>query len=237
MCMPIRIGHRGAAGTHPENTMSAFRQAVAVGAQGIELDVHLTADRQVVVIHDPFLDRTTDTEARVGDLTLAQIQQVDAGAWKGEPFKGERVPSLVDVFQWAPPGLQLYVELKGGSSVYPGIEELLLELIDAHGVRDRVQFSSFDHDGLSRLRELDSTIPIGMLYNWLDDNDDPVAKALAHKFSALHPSHKLVTPELVAKAHAAGLTVIAWAPNEPADIARMKECGVDGIMSDYPERL
>lgn len=236
--MPLRIGHRGAAGTHPENTMASFRQAVALGAQGIEFDVHLTADGQVAVIHDPFLDRSTNREGRVGDLTLAEIQQADAGAWKGEQFAGERVPSLVEFFHWAPPDLQLFLELKGGSSVYPGIEALLLELIDAHGVRERIQISSFDHDGLKRFRELDPTIQLGMLYNgYFDETLDPVNWAVEQKFNAIHPDHRLVTPELVARAHAAGLAVNVWTANEPADIARMKECGVDGIMSDYPDRL
>lgn len=233
--MSLRIGHRGAAGTYPENTMASFRRAVELGAQGIEFDVHLTADGRVVVIHDPFLDRTTSGTGRVGDLTLSELQELDAGAWKGGQFAGEWPPSLDELFQWAPPDLQLFVEVKGGSDVYPGIEQILLDMIADYNVRERVQFSSFDHEALRRLRALDPTVPIGMLY--VGELPDAVAQALAMGANALHPKHTDVTPELVAQAHAAGLTVNTWTVNQPEDITRIRACGVDGIMSDFPERL
>ncbi|HEY8348030.1 MAG TPA: glycerophosphodiester phosphodiesterase [Symbiobacteriaceae bacterium] len=233
--MVLRIGHRGASGTHPENTLVAFRQAVALGADGIECDVQRTRDGHLVVIHDPTLDRTTTLTGLVKDRTLAELRQADAGRWKGPQFAGERVPLLREVLREMPGHLKLFLELKAGSLHYPGIEEDLLRLLQEEDALDRVQVSSFDHHALLRLHQMAPQLPLGMLYvcNLLD----PVGMARAVGATALHPRFEWVTPELVQEAHAAGMQVYTWTVNDPAWIAQMKRCGVDGIMSDFPDRI
>lgn len=229
---PLRIGHRGAAGRAPENTLASFRMARELGCDAVELDVHRSADGHLVVIHDPWLDRTTAGRGLVRDLTLAQIQQWDAGSWYAPPFAGEQVPTLAAVLAATEP-MRLFIELKAGSIHYPGIEEDLLRLIAA--ARGRVQVSSFDHQALRRLRDLSADLPLGMLYE--GNPLDPVAMARQIGATAIHPYWAFVTPQLVAAAHAAGLECHVWTVNRPEFVAMMIACGVDGIISDTPEIL
>ncbi|HEY3367260.1 MAG TPA: glycerophosphodiester phosphodiesterase [Symbiobacteriaceae bacterium] len=233
--MPLRIGHRGASGTHPENTLAAFRRAVELGVQGIEFDVHRTADGELVVMHDPMVDRTTAGTGLIMTMTLAQIKSLEAGAWKGPEFAGEPVPTLREVIRATPADLLLFCELKAGSIHYPGIEQDLLALIEAEGARSRFQISSFDHKALKQIHELSPTMPLGMLYE--ENLLDPISMARAIGATALHPAWMWVTPELVKEAHAAGLTVNTWVVDLPPFIDMMKGAGVDGIMSNYPDRL
>lgn len=232
---PLRIGHRGAAGTHPENTLASFRQAVALGVDGIEFDVQRTRDGHLVVLHDPTLDRITNLHGLVRDLTLEEVRRADAGSWKGPQFAGERVPTLEEVIRKLPKSLLLFLELKAGSLHYPGIEEQLLRVLQEEGALGRTQVSSFDHQALHRLHQLAPDLPLGMLYTC--NLMDPVGLAEAVGARALHPAFLWVTPELVARAHAAGLQVIAWTVNQPAFVQQMKACGVDGIISDFPDRI
>lgn len=231
--MTLRIGHRGASGTAPENTLVSFQRAKELGAEGVEFDVHRTRDGHLVVIHDPDLARTTDGQGLIRSLTLEEIRAVDAGAWKDEAFRGERVPTLAELVE-AYPDL-LFLELKAGSTHYPGIEADVVRVLRETGALARTQVSSFDHKALLLLHQLEPTLATAMLHscNLLD----PVGMAQALGCTALHPSWHWVTPEYVAEAHAAGLQVNTWTVNEPWLIAHMRALGVDGIMSDYPERL
>lgn len=233
--MTLRIGHRGAAGTHPENTMVSFHRAVELGAHGVEFDVHRTMDGQLVVIHDAAVDRTTNGSGLVMAMSLAEIQALDAGVKKGAEYAGERVPTLRALIRETPPELFLFLELKAGSVHYPGIEEEILAVLREEGAMNRVQISSFDHQGLKRIHQLEPGLPLGMLFasNLLD----PVALAREIGCDAIHPPWEWVTEEMVEKAHAAGLKVNTWTVNHPFAIARVKHLGVDGIMSDFPDRL
>lgn len=234
--MPMKIGHRGAAGHAPENTLASFRRALEMGCAGIEFDVHRSRDGHLVVIHDPFLERTTNLKGIARDLTLAEIRTADAGAWRGAEFQGEQVPTLEEVIALtAPAGTRLFIEMKAGSLHYSGIEADLVKLIGRLGCRDRVSISSFDHHGLRRVRELDPEVEIGMLYEC--NPLDPIGMARAIGATALHPSWHFVTPELVQSAHRAGLAVYVWTVNQPEVVAMMRAAGVDGIMTDYPELL
>lgn len=229
----LRIAHRGAAGTYPENTLASFRRAMEIGVDGVETDVHRTKDGHLVIIHDPLVDRTTNGTGLVRDLTLEQIKALDAGSWKGSQFAGERIPTLREFIREVP--CMLFLELKYGSIHYPGIEEELLNVIHEEGARGRVQISSFDHKALKHIHELDPAMPLGMLYG--DNLLNPVALAREVGAEALHPSFDWVTPQFVAEAHAAGLKINTWVANWPWAIAMLKQVGVDGIMSDFPERL
>lgn len=233
--MPLRIGHRGAAGTHPENTMVSFRRAMELGVDGVEFDVHRTLDGHLVVIHDPTVDRTTNGTGMVMAMTLDEIRALDAGVTKGAEFAGERVPTLRELIRSTPGELRLFLELKAGSIHYPGIEEDLLAILQEEGAMGRVQVSSFDHHALKRLHDLEPGLPLGMLVS--ENLLDPVSMALELGCEAIHPRWEWVTKEMVEQAHAAGLKVNTWTVNHPFLVARMKHLGVDGIMSDYPDLL
>src|SRR5205814_5101727 len=150
------IAHRGASGTHPENTLAAFRRAVELGADMIELDVQLTRDGEVVVFHDATLERTTDGAGAVSDRTLAEIRRLDAGAWFGPAFRGTRVPTLAEVL--AAVGLPVNVELKPVGD--DGLEARALAVVESAGALARVVFSSFDAGALERLRACAAGAPL-----------------------------------------------------------------------------
>lgn len=233
--MTMRIGHRGAAGTAPENTLASVRRALEIGVDAVEFDVHRTRDGELVVIHDPTLDRTTTGTGWVRDHTAAAIRQLDAGAWKGAAHAGERVPTLAEWVAAVPAPMPLFLELKIGSFMYPGIEADLSRFIRAHGLAGRIQISSFDHEALGRLRELLPEVPTGILYDARPL--DAIGLARDCGATALHPMWLYVTPADVAAAHAAGLQVNVWTPNNPHALAYCQGLGVDGIITDYPERL
>lgn len=231
--MTLRIGHRGAAGTAPENTLVSFRRAKELGAQAVEFDLHRTKDGHLVVIHDPTLERTTTGAGLVRELTLAEIRQADAGVKKGDQFRGERVPTLAELIE-AYPDL-LFLELKAGSVHYPGIEEEIVGLLRETGAYSRTQISSFDHHALRRIRELAPDLPTGLLHscNLLD----PAGVARAAGCTALHPTWHWATPAYMTQARAAGLEVNVWTVNDPGAVDLMLAVGADGIISDYPELL
>jgi glycerophosphoryl diester phosphodiesterase len=233
--MTLRIGHRGAAGTYPENTMVSFRRALELGCDGIEFDVHRSADGELVVIHDAMVNRTTNGTGLVMMKSLAELKSLDAGSWKGEQFRGERIPTLREVIHGTPDSFQLFLELKAGSIHYPGIEEELIALLRAERVLHRVQISSFDHHALKRIHDLAPEIPLGVLF--AENLLDPCALAQQIGAEALHPTWEWTTPRLVEQAHAAGLKVNVWTVNMPEAIQMMLALGVDGIMTDFPERL
>lgn len=233
--MTLKIGHRGAAGTHPENTMASFLRAAELGCDGVEFDIHRTSDGEIIVIHDATLERTTNGTGLVRSKTLAEIKQVDAGSWKGAAFAGERVPTLREVIRGTAPTFQLFVEMKAGSVHYPGIEEQILELLREEGALQRSQISSFDHHALRRLRELSPDVELGMLFS--ANVLDPVGMARECGASALHPFWQWASPAMLEQARAARMKVNVWTVNEPPYIGMMKALGVDGIMSDFPDRL
>ncbi len=220
--------HRGASGHAPENTLAAFALAADLGADGVELDVQLSADGQVVVIHDETLDRTTNGQGAVKDFTAGQLAAVDAG-------KGEHIPLLDEVFSLLKPTrLVINVELKNSIELYLGIEPLVVDLISAYGLQERVVVSSFNHYSLVAVREL-APLPLGVLST--DLMYEPWKYAQTVGATALHPHWKLLQlPGYVEQAHAAGLRVHPWTVNEPDDIAWVITKGADALITNYPDR-
>jgi len=226
------IAHRGASGTCPENTLVAFRRAAELGAHMIELDVQLTRDHEVVVMHDWTLDRTTDGTGAVGAFTFAELQCLDAGVWFDARFRGERVPSLAEVL--AAVALPVNVELKPVGD--DGLVERALAVVDAAAAGARVVFSSFDASSLVRLRGRAPGARIGVLWE-----DAPIDEAvrLAERVGArtLHVRKDAITAAVVAAARAGGLGVLGWTVNDPRDYDRLDAAGVDGVFTDFPERF
>lgn len=224
--MTMRIGHRGAAGHKPENTLGSMRKALEFGVDGIEFDIHRTKDGVLVVIHDPTVDRTTNGKGAVGAMTLAELQALDAG-------EGERIPTLDELVATVPAPVKLFLEMKAGSEFYPGIEEQVAQFLQERDLVDRTNVSSFDHHLLLRLRQLLPTLETGMLY--AGRPIDPVAMARACGATAIHSNWHYTDLAMVAAAHAAGLTVNVWTPNTAQAVDQCYSLGVDGIISDHPE--
>jgi glycerophosphoryl diester phosphodiesterase len=231
---PLVIAHRGASGTCPENTMAAFRRALEVGAHMIELDVQLTRDDAVVVLHDDTLDRTTTGLGPIGALTLARVRELDAGAWFGAAFRGERVPTLDEVLAAIP--LPMNVELKPVGPVAIPLVERTLAAVEAAGALDRIVFSSFDRAAVEALRAAAPAAVIGVLWS-----TDPVPAGLAFArrvgARALHLRKEAATPAAIAAAVGAGLETRVWTVNRQDEFARLVADGASGIFTDYPERF
>jgi glycerophosphoryl diester phosphodiesterase len=229
---PLVIAHRGASGTAPENTLAAFRRAAALGADMIELDVQLSRDRAVIVLHDATLDRTTDGTGPAGARTLAELTALDAGAWFAPAFAGERIPTLAQVL--AAVRLPLNVELKAGGG--RRLVEETLRVVEAAGACDRVVFSSFDGRLLEWVRTCSAKAECAVL--WLHPElDDALRLAERVGARALHLRKDVVSHARVAIARRAGLAVRAWTVNDTAELRLLEDAGVSGIFTDYPERF
>jgi glycerophosphoryl diester phosphodiesterase len=228
------VGHRGAMGYCPENTLVSFARAAELGADWIELDVHLTRDGQLAVIHDELVDRTTDGQGLVGSFTMAELQALDAGRWFGPAFAGARVPSLADVLSWARAcGAVLDIEIKNAPIFYPNIEEHVVKTLDQHAMSEQVIVSSFDHPAVARVKALDARIVTGVLF--AARPVDPCALARAAHADVLLPHWAYVTPADVVEAHAAGLFVGAWATSDPKVVRSLAAANVDAVASNHPD--
>lgn len=223
---PLVIAHRGGAGLAPENTLTAFRQAVKLGADAIELDVQLSRDGQVVVIHDERLERTTDGTGWVGDHTLAELRRLDAG--------GEPLPLLAEVLEVVPESVGLNVEFKNGCYPYPGLVEKTLSVL-AKRDPDSVLLSCFDHQVLAEAGRSGWKGPLGALVGHLNlDLWDELARL---GVVSLHPDLGLCRPALIAEAHRRGLAVFPWTARTPLEHQLLVEAGVDGVITDRPDLL
>jgi len=234
---PLIIAHRGFRAKYPENTLAAFRAAEAAGAHALELDVTLTRDRRVVVIHDDAVDRTTDGGGPVADFTLEELKRLDAGAWFDPRFAGERIPTLAEVFDAVGEEMGINIEIKGGA-VEPdfpsdAVERQVARLISERDARRRVLVSSFDPDALIRVRELDAQCRIGLLADDPVTNDDLALCRRLDAFS-LNPDHRNVDKAGMDRLRGAGFRVFPYTVNDPMEIERLLDLGVDGVITDDP---
>ena len=231
------IAHRGASGHAPENTMAAFRRAVELGATFLETDLQITRDARIIAIHDFTLDRTTNGKGQVHLLTLEEIRALDAGGWFGSgasPFSGERVPTLDEILDFAERNdVIFYLEIKSGPAW--GVEHAVVAAIRDRNASARVVILSFDPAALDLVHRLDSALMTGLLCE--HPSNDLVERTVRAGARQLVARGDLITPEMVKKAHHAGLQVVAWTINETEQIQRLIAAGVDGIISDYPDRV
>lgn len=221
------FGHRGARGHEPENTVRSVRRALELGADGIEVDVYYV-DGRLVVIHDDTLDRTTNGTGPVMEKTFTQLRSLDAG-------QGEKIPTLEEIFEAVNRRALINVELKGPGTAAP-VAALIGEYERQRGWRPRdFLVSSFEHAQLEEMRKLRPEIRLGALFE--EPLPDLVARAERLGAWSLHVGRELVTPELVDEAHGHGLRVFVFTINEPHEMARLCALGVDGIFTDYPDRV
>ncbi len=227
------VGHRGAAGLAPENTMPSFELARSLGVDAIELDVHVSRDGALIVMHDETVDRTTNGHGRIADLSLAEIQALDASGRKGTDQTPVRVPTLDQVLAWARGKNRLVIELKGID--HPEIVARTIDTLREYRMLDQVMLISFDHHALREARLLCSDIWTGCLY--VGRVADVVGLAGSCGADAICPTLALVHPDDVAVAHDAGLAVCVWTVNDPHAIRYARRLGVDSITSDFPDRV
>ena len=219
----ILTGHRGAAKLEPENTLLSIQKAIDLDVDQIEIDVHLTRDQHLVVIHDTTVDRTTDGQGAIADFTLAEIKQLDAG-------KGERIPTLQEVIDLVRGKVVLQIELKG-----PDTAEPVIQAVKQNDLENGVLLTSFVHERLREARRLNPTLRLGAL--WGDPPPDACEQAIDIGAEAIHIQHLNINPELVQKAHAHGLKIRAWNPDTVEEIQRVVDLGVDAIGSNRPDLL
>lgn len=224
---PMCIGHRGARGLAPENTLSSVRAALAAGADAIEVDVW-QVDGELVVIHDQRVDRTTSGMGYVQDFRLHELRMLDAGDC-------QRVPLLEEVIQLIDGRCSLNIELKGADCADAAVEAVIAALRTERWNLDRFLISSFDHAQLARVRALNSDVRTGLLLCGAPTN--LVAYARELDVSAVHFSLDFAREDWITEVQQAGLWAFAYTVNDPCDMARLLAMGIDGFFSDYPDRL
>jgi glycerophosphoryl diester phosphodiesterase len=235
------IAHRGASGLAPENTLAAFRKAVELGAGFIETDLQLSRDARLVALHDDTLERTTNGDGPVSARTLQELRKLDAGSWfhvsdhdTDASFAGERIPTIEEVLAFGREheiGLHLEVKPTGPS----GVEHAIVGALHACGEVARSVVLSFSSSVLKRIHELDPLVMTGFLFS--DRSPSAVASAVDAGARQLLPRADRVTPELVSEAHAHDLRVVVWTANTPDQMKKLISAGVDGVITDYPDRL
>lgn len=234
MKTPWVIAHRGASGHAPENTMTAFQRAVELGASFIETDLHVTRDGAFVAIHDDTVDRTTNGSGEVADYTLEELRRADAGMWFDRDFLGERVPTLPEILEFAKQNdVIFYLELK-----YPavaGMDHALAAALTKAKATARTMVISFDAATLAPLRRIDPAIMVGLLVE--DENPNCIQQALDLGARQICPKSSLVNAKLIEQAHRADVQVVTWTVNSAEQMRSMIATGVDGIMTDFPDRL
>jgi glycerophosphoryl diester phosphodiesterase len=238
MIRPLNLGHRGARGLAPENTLAGMAAGMAAGADGVEFDVQRTADGHLVVFHDDDLQRICGVAGRVVTSTLAQLRELDAGRQFGPQFAGEPIPTLDEVIEALPASAFLNIEAKRFRLRSDGLEAGIAEAIRRHSLAGRCIVSSFNPVLLWRLARIDRTIPLGLLYA----PDLPFGFRQGWprhllRLKALHPHFEQVTPALMQQLHARGQQLNTWTVNEPAEMRRLIGLGVDSIITDRPDLL
>lgn len=229
------FGHRGASAYAPENTLEAFELAAKMGAHGVELDVHICKSGELVVAHDETVGRVSDGEGWIKDMTLSELKALHFNKTHPE-YKDARIPTLQEVFQLLKPtGLRINTELKNSYLDYPELEKKVIELAAKEGMLDRILFSSFSHHSMLRVKEIDSSLFCGLLYE--ASLIKPWAYAVALGMDAIHPhfSEVLLPGGECAEAHKAGIHVNPWTVNRKEDLEAVLREGADILITNYPD--
>ena len=233
----LNLGHRGFSGNYPENTMLAFDKACQVkGCDGIENDVHLTKDGELVIIHDEEIDRTCiNGTGWIKDYTLEELKQFDVSYTFAGQCEKQHIPTLREYFDLVKNNdIITNIELKTGVLEYPGIEEKTYAMIKEYGLQEKVIISSFNHHSVMRFKKLAPEIKCGFLSDsWLIDTGAYVKK---HGIECYHPIFNNMTDEYVKDLKDHGIEINVWTVNEEADVKEMLRVGVDAIIGNFPDR-
>lgn len=226
--------HRGSKANRPENTLSAFEEAMRVGSDGIELDVHLTRDGEVVVMHDEKVNRTTGGKGQIKNFTLHELKELDAGSWFSPKYSRERVPTLKEVLELLSdfPGV-LNIEFKTDRNTYPTIEERVVRLVGQYRPNLPVVYSSFNHESLVRLKKIDPGADLALLL-W-ERLAEPWRYTQQVGASAQHLWEPSALSDTGKQLQQHGVKVRAWTVNKPKNMQKTFELGIDALITDYPE--
>jgi glycerophosphoryl diester phosphodiesterase len=232
------IAHRGASGHAPENTLAAFRLAAELGAKFIETDLQVTRDAKIIAMHDPTVDRTTNGRGRVSKMSLAELRGLDAGtkflSADGKSYKGERVPTLDEILDFARVAdMTLYLEMKESHSW--GLEQTLVGALRRSDSMNRAIVISFNQEALGTVRRIEPALMTGLLDE--KPNLRSVEKAVTLGVRQFLPRADRVTPEIIEAAHRADLSVVVWTVDEVDDLRTAISWNVEGIITNYPDRL
>ena len=215
------IGHRGARGLEPENTMRSFRKALELAVDYVECDVHMTRDGLIILMHDHTVDRTTNGAGPVNGFTFDEIRLLDAG-------EGQSVPTLQELLDLVRGKAKLHIELKDEAAVEPTIR-----CVEKNGMEAEVFLTSGNSETLRRVRDLNASIPTEHIFG--EPPDDAIGRALSVSAKRVSCHISYLTPEFVQEAHEDGIEVIAWPPNTVAEAKKATTCGVDLICTDRPD--
>jgi Glycerophosphoryl diester phosphodiesterase len=228
--------HRGGRGCTPENTMAAFQNALYCKADGIELDVHLTKDNQIVICHDYKVNRTSDGHGLIKNFNLHELKQLDFGSWFSPNFRGQKILTLEEYLNWhINTPLLLNIEIKNGPVMYRAIEEKIVSLIDYYNIVNRVTISSFHHPSLLKVKELNPTVRTGALFEGRPIN--PCQLAIDAKADFLHPFWQNLDTVWVSLAHSLGIGINTYTVNTHDELNFVRSVCCEAIITDYPNQL
>ena len=231
---PLLIAHRGLSARYPENTLAAFRAAIEAGGEMLELDVGLSADGHVIVLHDDTLDRTTNGEGRLADSLIERLNMLDAGAWFDRSFAGERLPTLAEALDLARGRSAVNIEIKpeaAGSELRGGVEEKVVALVRERHMEEAVLVSSFAPFVVERIKRLAPNLSTALLYGRAVDFD-PVELVTRVRADGLNMSRRHLTADLVRRLHASGRFLCVYTVDSPEELERVSALGVDGIFTN-----
>lgn len=227
------FAHRGFSGYYPENTMLAFKKSIEIGVDGIELDVQLTKDNTVVIIHDETIDRTTNGDGLVKSYTYDELKKFDA-SFKFNNFGFNRIPTLEEYFLLVKDlDIITNIELKTSVYQYLGIEDSVLELIKKYKLEDKVIISSFNHFSILRMKKLAPQIKCGFLSeDWIIDAGK---YTFSHQIECYHPRFNNLIPEVIEELKKFNIEINTWTVNDERDMLYLKEKGIDSIITNFPD--
>lgn len=232
----INFAHRGASKYYPENTILSIKEGIKLGASGIELDVHKTKDNKLVVIHDEDIERTFKGKGLVKDYNLRQLKEFKC---RNKVFYDNsecKIPTLEEVLDIIKDSdVRLNIELKTDIIQYDNIEKDVIDLVNKYGLKNQVILSSFNHESIRRVIEIDNTFETGLLYE--TEIEDVVNYAKAFGATSIHPDIRLVSEELIKEAKESGIKVNIYTVNNPIHMRILINAGVDGLFTDYPDLL
>ena len=232
------VAHRGFSGAAPENTLVAFRQAIEIGSDMIELDIQLSKDGRIVVMHDETLERTTNGRGKVVDHNLKELKKLDAGSCFGPEFSGERIPTLQEVLDLAKGRVLVNIEIKNPThGQYPitDLADKSLQAVKKTGMVDRVIFSSFNPVSLEHIQKIESRAWVALLFHrpW----NSFLEMTLGKEYEVLNLRNIHLTKEKISQVHKEGMKVNVYTVNTEEELEQFVRWGADGIITNYPDRL
>lgn len=230
------LAHRGASGTAPENTIVAFKKALVDGCDGFEFDVQQTKDGKIIVFHDWTLERTSNGQGHLRDYTLEELKKLDVGSWFSEEFQGERIPTLEETLDIIPNDKLINIELKEKYSTERGTEKKVLEIIKKYPNKNII-VSSFSHNLLKNLKELDSSVKVGILLESALVNLDRYIENLGFNIDGYHPSKSFININDVEYLKSKGIDINVWTVNSLEDARILENMRVTRIITNFPEKF